>query len=1754
MTKNSKVTPTELTSGKGFDFEDLVGAWLTTYMLSSSHFIPHKSSLIKAIYFQAGNSGWIFDDILVEFSDSKKDFKLALSVKSNKQFTSKKAPDDLVEDIWKQFLNESTPFDSNCDYLGIVTAPLSGISKTSLTSLLTKSEYLPEGELQEQVDNTKLAKNVCSLHKSFNCSSTLLDAANRLNLNTDKILKRFKAYQCDFYDQPSTSEIQSITNIKSILVDPSASNATDVFEKICTLVKRYRVNGGAITSQIAASFIAKDIQLKTAPEFAMDLKKLKAYSTSAMNRIDSSIGSQVSLLRVEEISKVRKSISSANVSIVLGESGSGKSALVKRLALSHTNRIWVEPSLFEYNSLHEAENGAFQLKNPWVDIAAEITSKYKILVIDAVDRLWKSSYFSTLGEFLEPILSENTGLKIVITCQSFHWQRVQNELLKIGSAIATENTVSLGDISQDDIATLRTLYPQFNKLLATESVRKFLLRPKVLDLFSKLPPSSFSKSNPWHSEVELINWYWDSVISNSTHGAMKERFLIKLSKLQAENLVNTTQTTMFEVPELSVLEELEQSQICYRKKGYIYLTHDIYSDWFKQRTLVNERVSNPSFLDSCIKNPQWHRAISLFGSELVQDELATAEWENVIKSALKSKNFLLVDLLLDAIIHTSNSCELILKHWVFLTTNKAALLDRFFKRFLYIATQANKKTIALAKYFNVSELDASLINRTPIWLMWPSVLTLIIEKQEDLIEIVPKNTAEICKLWVNNTQKDVPYRKDLSEIAIKIGWRALQCNQHYRYHDRWAGHNHDDISFYYETVLSCAAEDTAKVIQFANCASGITEPTTELPPDPPREPTTDPQALEYFAKMEQSSTFLDEDKQELPLIEGGAIYKRDHYFQKLVIETKFFINLMLLSPKESADIILANCIREPGAKYRYSSSDIDKDYGLTKNLMRLFPPFYTKTPFLELLTISPEQGMRVILRLTEIATSQWLSKERFRREHSRQNMFDEGYPLSINLSIKGVIKEYYGDRRWMHACRNTTIVPDLLTCALMSLEKWLSDKLDNGEDVNQEIEELLTKSDSLAIVGVCFQVAKKESALFKGVLFELLMNPWIFVYDLHHCISDEHHQMIGHRSMGETEHQFNEAKEWHLREYRKTHLETIIFRQILSDQNFERKIRNELLPTLQNLLNKTSKEDEYYTFILKLRHQLELKNWTTFKNKDGNIQFKFNTPGELLELQRKDEIYFETKQIILHLPNKCLEILNSNIKLNEQEFKKIFDNLSNIEPNILKQEDEYLSLVRSQCAVATTIILKRDQLPNLYREHREYCKNILLHYSLNPPQQEFEIAESNFEIEWDRFCAKALPKLLAENSTEKELRTAIVKLCLGLHYETLGVLVSQCFLLRDQIQEDFYRLLNLVNFWAALRLRIMIATKDNIWGNEPLTAEQLYTKVDQLADKFINKSLSISLPVWSNLQVLYSQYNNEIEVNTFPEIYRKMDCHVVMYGYSWLPPLDEAITDKEKDEWYSIYQQLSLVLWERLIFELDEKDEIDGTPYEIDYWIIDKIIGTLLHCPKDIARKLWEPLLSVGAAAEYWITDFMRKWFNQLSKVDVNKMLFLDIWRDMIVFAKNSEAWFSEVAHWHTCGKVWEALLGFDLITAQSVWKQDYTDLIISMRHELSYYAENHLTNYKIEHFASFLNTTSGKALSLDGVVWIYQHMTKYKSSRIEKYTQDSVNDLIRSVLDANRFDQLSKDSKGAILGLLKLLADCQNTKSMELYKKLTFQ
>src|SRR3546814_6013582 len=70
-----------------------------------------------------------------------------------------------------------------------------------------------------------------------------------------------------------------------------------------------------------------------------------------------------------------------------------------------------------------------------------------------------------------------------------------------------------------------------------------------------------------------------------------------------------------------------------------------------------------------------------------------------------------------------------------------------------------------------------------------------------------------------------------------------------------------------------------------------------------------------------------------------------------------------------------------------------------------------------------------------------------------------------------------------------------LFCALDALERWLTLRLDAGEDITADIERILREGNSAALVSVLLNVAKYRPSLLTGPLAALLTFPNLFYWD-----------------------------------------------------------------------------------------------------------------------------------------------------------------------------------------------------------------------------------------------------------------------------------------------------------------------------------------------------------------------------------------------------------------------------------------------------------------------------------------------------------------------------------------------------------------------------------------------------------------------------------------------------------------------------------
>src|SRR5436190_22636064 len=117
-----QIASTKQTSGGGFGFEDKVGAHFAVWMLlGGAPFYPRPGAISK-IEFQKRVDGYQLDDLVLSLSYGADLWECSFSVKSNTQFSSKKAPNSFVQALWESFLHVGrNRFVRDRDWLGLVT-------------------------------------------------------------------------------------------------------------------------------------------------------------------------------------------------------------------------------------------------------------------------------------------------------------------------------------------------------------------------------------------------------------------------------------------------------------------------------------------------------------------------------------------------------------------------------------------------------------------------------------------------------------------------------------------------------------------------------------------------------------------------------------------------------------------------------------------------------------------------------------------------------------------------------------------------------------------------------------------------------------------------------------------------------------------------------------------------------------------------------------------------------------------------------------------------------------------------------------------------------------------------------------------------------------------------------------------------------------------------------------------------------------------------------------------------------------------------------------------------------------------------------------------------------------------------------------------------------------------------------------------------------------------------------------------------
>jgi hypothetical protein len=101
--------PTGNTGGLGFSFENSVAARFILDLFGQTHTLGMKDfGKVVRLDWQARESGWLFDDLVITSALGAKSRTAAISVKSGQQVTVKGFPGDFVKTGWSQWFSDGT--------------------------------------------------------------------------------------------------------------------------------------------------------------------------------------------------------------------------------------------------------------------------------------------------------------------------------------------------------------------------------------------------------------------------------------------------------------------------------------------------------------------------------------------------------------------------------------------------------------------------------------------------------------------------------------------------------------------------------------------------------------------------------------------------------------------------------------------------------------------------------------------------------------------------------------------------------------------------------------------------------------------------------------------------------------------------------------------------------------------------------------------------------------------------------------------------------------------------------------------------------------------------------------------------------------------------------------------------------------------------------------------------------------------------------------------------------------------------------------------------------------------------------------------------------------------------------------------------------------------------------------------------------------------------------------------------------------
>ena len=1698
------------TSGAGFEFEDLISAWQLVKALSGER-APGIGSVVTQVQAQVSALGWRIDDLLLTAQTTIAPRRLAISAKGNLQVTAAGLPADFVMRAWEQWRDPLGPFNRATDVLALVT-------------LGTHKTFDPAWrEIKNACSNTDNAFAMSRIRNNTG-QSRVFDSVQKPGGASDEetieLIRRLQVLPTDLQSPHSENKNQAIAQCRSLLASGRDDEAQALWKELINVATEVRLRRGTITVPDLLSLLRRQFGLRHHPDFERDWETLSDITADYKARIETELPSGYAVPRTAEKASLQAAITDNPVTVVFGESGSGKSALVKSVldgAYPSWNQVWFGPEELKA-ALSAARRGTLPLAHELSLVLNATVKPQNVLVIDSAERIeaGESVVIRLLLQAILPRNGEETegAWRVVIVTQTQSWVEGEETILGRWKA----HVVEVDALKTDAVKLALLPSPTLGWLAAHDDTIAALTNLRTLAWVMKAGAALGSSAGGLASHTAIADCLW-KYWTNDREDV--QALMMRLAKREA-SFERSFALTDLEQADVQTFAGRPKELPLRRNErtNRIEFEHDLAADWARFQFLKQISTDAPQWA-ALAGNPLWTNALRMLGQFLLRQPAETGTaWDVAFGAAEAAKNELAGDILLDALCLDPDAERFLTERVDLLLDNGAQHFMRLLLRFHHIATMPTGGGTGLSAAVG---LYVEAHYREVVFGRWPPVLRFLIAQRERLAGLVSPALAKVIETWLTKTPRTLssvklmPFRLEMAEMALAMA-RSVQVEKGYGVTYLM----HEPVL--YTAPLAGTADLPTEVGNWALELAGRREVDADV-----KRRIAEVQLQKARAHAERLQTDSEykaryEERKRMPLSPGsfrerlppwplGASNKVDRDFRTACIKENGIRSLMRAQPELAAEVLLALIIEDQPER-EYGSNRFEMDLGL-EYPEDGYPTAFWKSPFFPFFQLAPETALTSLIALVNFCTERWAVE--VMKRHT-------GEAPGVTLQFEGgSVKTFPGGWQVFGWPQTNDSHNGSLFCALDALERWLTLRLDAGEDIRADVERIFREGNSAALVSVLLNVAKYRSSLLTGPLAALLTFPNLFYWDSVR-VGQVGNNFIGWSWLKGGQAIFDFAREWTLAPHRKRKFLDVVVELLLANDDVARCLQA-LLPAW------TLPEDPKEALEFKLLFAtLDRANYQTVTDPATGAESQaFVRPDELSREMQSWQAASAPTLAYLLVPHRCEQRLRGGQPPTDQEAAYLFNLLQDCE--VVAEGEDGDAKSRCRFAVAATLVALGGawlaQNPEAQKHALEVVRaGVAAVASTGEEIRARRMGSLHDEL---KFVAYAVMHLwLADGNGGQEWETAVLRLLTSGDTQAAAVVVGMAYTNRVQLGTAWWRLLRVGLFWSGLILLVPHygdgGAVEHAWKVWLARLRRFPLRGPSATPDELNLNRVAAGRERLDFQRRMRLYNAGDQTwrgKPEPERCGSLDDHFLAVLFNWLIEGGGA-GDCTLDT------RLALRIWDydatrAKAREKNEYGEYDLPSQGLGYDILLKLGALSIAAPAGEDRAIWEPVLTHGPAAHYALKHFIGGLFLRLEKGD-DPVAFKRVWRATAEYGLAAN--WSQPGLWFYGERLICDLLGFGNEDALSRLNPG---AVLRMKDVYERWAAAHLAHDDecITRFCHFLTTNFGAPLRLDGLRWLAAMLKEREPSRrwYREGTGGALVELVAAALSSDA-QALSQDAQ----------------------------